>query len=45
MTAADVKKVAAKYLDVQSSVTGYLLPRRPEDDETKDAKKPAEARQ
>jgi zinc protease len=26
VTAADVKKVAAKYLDLQSSVTGYLIP-------------------
>ena len=26
VTAADVKRVAAKYLDVQSSVTGYLVP-------------------
>jgi zinc protease len=26
VTAADVKKVAAKYLDLQSSVTGFLVP-------------------
>ena len=26
VSAADVKKAAAKYLDLQSSVTGYLLP-------------------
>ena len=26
VTAADVKKVAAKYLDLQTSVTGYLIP-------------------
>ena len=26
VTAGDVKKVAAKYLDLQSSVTGYLIP-------------------
>jgi hypothetical protein len=26
VTAADVKKVAAKYFDLQSSVTGFLIP-------------------
>jgi zinc protease len=44
VTPADVKKVAAKYLDLQSSVTGYLVPRRPEDDATAE-KQPGEARQ
>jgi zinc protease len=44
VTAADVKKVAAKYLELQLSVTGYLVPHKPEDDATAD-KKPAEARQ
>ena len=29
VTAADVKKVAAKYLELQSSVTGYLIPPSP----------------
>ena len=32
VTAADVKKVAAKYLDVQSSVTGYLVPQSAADE-------------
>ena len=27
VTAADVKKAAAKYLDIQASVTGFLIPR------------------
>jgi zinc protease len=26
VSAADVKKAAAKYLDLQSSVTGFLIP-------------------
>jgi zinc protease len=32
VTAADVKKVAAKYLVIESSVTGYLVPERSADD-------------
>ncbi|HSR81343.1 MAG TPA: pitrilysin family protein [Hyphomicrobiaceae bacterium] len=43
VTAADVKKVAAKYLVVQSSVTGYLIPERPADDAASETQ-PAEAR-
>jgi zinc protease len=43
LSAADVKKVAAKYLELQSSVTGYLVPSRPETEAA--AGKPAEARQ
>ena len=43
VTAADVKKVAAKYLVLESSVTGYLVPQRPSDDTPSD-KQPAEAR-
>jgi len=42
VTAADVKKVAAKYLVLESSVTGYLIPQRPGDDAASD-KQPAEA--
>ncbi|MBO0741116.1 MAG: insulinase family protein [Hyphomicrobiaceae bacterium] len=43
VTAADVKKVAAKYLVIESSVTGYLIPERAADDATSE-KQPAEAR-
>jgi zinc protease len=43
VTAADVKKVAAKYLLVESSVTGYLVPQRAADDAASE-KQPAEAR-
>jgi zinc protease len=43
VTAADVKKAAAKYLLLQSSVTGYLVPQQPGDDPASD-KEPAEAR-
>jgi zinc protease len=43
VTAADVKKVAAKYLVIESSVTGYLIPQRPADDAASD-NQPAEAR-
>jgi zinc protease len=43
VTAADVKKVAAEYLVLESSVTGYLIPQRPGDDTPSD-KQPAEAR-
>jgi len=39
VTAADVKKAAAKYLDIQASVTGYLIP------QAEPEAKPAEARQ
>ncbi len=42
VTVADVKKAAAKYLDLSSSVTGYLIPHRP--DEASQGKPPAEAR-
>jgi len=44
VTVADIRKVAAKYLELQSAVTGYLVPHRPEDD-ARSEKKPAEARQ
>jgi zinc protease len=43
VSAADVKKVAAKYLDLQSSVTGYLVPQAA--DEAASDGKPREARQ
>ncbi len=43
VTAADVKKVAAKYLDPQASVTGLLIP--PAEEAAAADKKPAEARQ
>jgi zinc protease len=43
VTAADVKKVAAKYLRIESSVTGYLVPQRAADDAAS-ANEPAEAR-
>src|SRR5215831_4075041 len=43
VTAADVKKVAAKYLVIESSVTGYLIPQRAADNATSE-KQPAEAR-
>jgi zinc protease len=43
VTAADVKRVAARYLDLQASVTGYLLPVKADADAA--AGKPAEARQ
>jgi zinc protease len=43
VTAADVKKVAAKYLVLSSSVTGYLIPQRGGDDAPSDTQ-PAEAR-
>jgi zinc protease len=39
VTAADVKKAAAKYLDIQASVTGYLIP------QAEPEAKPPEARQ
>ncbi len=42
VTVADVRKAAAKYLDLSSSVTGYLIPHRP--DEASQGKPPAEAR-
>ncbi|HUC46470.1 MAG TPA: insulinase family protein, partial [Hyphomicrobiaceae bacterium] len=43
VTAADVKKVAAKYLVIESSVTGYLIPQRAADDAASETQ-PAEAR-
>jgi zinc protease len=42
VTTADVKKAAAKYLAVEASVTGYLIPHRP--DEAAQGKPPGEAR-
>jgi zinc protease len=43
VTAADVKQAAAKYLLLQSSVTGYLVPLQPGDNPASD-KEPAESR-
>jgi len=43
VTAADVKKAAAKYLVLASSVTGYLIPQRGDDAAPSDTQ-PAEAR-
>jgi zinc protease len=43
VTAADIKKVAAKYLVLSSSVTGYLIPQRGGDDAPSDTQ-PAETR-
>jgi zinc protease len=44
VTAGDVKKVAAKYLVLASSVTGYLVPQRAGDAAPTEAQQPAEVR-
>jgi len=44
VSAADVKKAAAKYLDLQSSVTGFLVPQA-ESTEAAAGEKRGEARQ